>query len=241
MIILFLFILILILILFFVRDKEKFTNKPVKLAVLTYESRNLPKLLQLHNQNMRQYCAKYNYDYIFTNKYDNQLQLPVYWKKLQLVKDLLSNRYYDYVLWMDTDAFFLDLNKKIESIINLSPTSSIFIGKDYGEETFCSGVFIIKNNQIGRTFIDDCITHYINSPSCKRNGKYSLEGQWAGMCYEQGVMNFKINTNYKDHTYIFSENIVYNADQEPPFSSFIIHIFGDKTNTVRIINKILIH
>ena len=228
----------------------RFRYKTSKIAVVTYENRPLTELIELHNRNMNEYCNINGYYYYYTSKYDPELKLPVYWKKLQLVKDILSSKKYKYVMWMDTDAFFAPLNRTegpsiadpkttIESIINLSPTSSIFIGKDEGQDTLCSGVFIIKNNGIGNAFVDECINHYINNPYCKKDGKYTLAGEWAGICYEQGVMNFQIFNKYKKYTYILPEEIVYNGDRVPYVRSPIIHIFGDKNNSLQIVKNIL--
>ena len=57
----------------------------------------------------KKYCEKYNLDIIVSNekKYENR---PPAWEKLPLLLEHISN--YDYVIWIDADAFFYSDAKK---------------------------------------------------------------------------------------------------------------------------------
>ena len=213
-------------------------NYPKKnIAIVSYDNRKMNELIEIHKDNLKNYARKHNYTYLFLNKYENKLDLPVYWKKIQIVKDLLND--YDYVLWMDTDAFVIRQNIPLEYIISLTPSKSIFIGKDHSGSRISqitgntnAGAFMIKNNPIGHKFLEDCINYYTSSTECLVNGKLGLKGKWAGMCYEQGVMNHFIRYKYKNDTNILSTRLIFN-DYYPNFDSFITHIYGDKKNALQ--------
>ena len=227
---------------FYVNSKSyfKLTNlNNKKIIIGTIETRKL-KILDIHNKNVSDYAKKYNYKYIFTDNYKNNLELPVYWKKIQFIFEILQNEDCDYVLWLDSDAFITDDTIPLESLIELSPNSSIFIGKDLTFNIFppyCAGVFMIKNDEFGKNFLSDCINTYINS-DCKDGNKYSLKGAWAGDCYEQGVMNKLINTKYKKYVFEIPQSFVLNTGTISN-NTVISHIFGNKNDAYRKIVSFL--
>ena len=47
-------------------------------------------------------------------------------------------------------------------------------------KVYCAGVFLIKNDSIGKEFLKDCINTYIETSHCKVNNKYSLNSAWTG-------------------------------------------------------------
>jgi hypothetical protein len=199
------------------------------IAIVTLETRE-SNMLSLHNKNVREYCELYGYTYIFRNSYENVLKLPIYWQKLQLVKDILENHNFEYVFWFDSDTLIIDDTICLESI--LDEHSSIYIGNDFSNNsTLCAGVFAIKNNHIGLDFIQDCIETYVNNNDCKDNfGNYFLGGDWAGVCYEQGMMNKLIKTKYVNYVKLFENHMVLN-NYTPNTNCFILHLYvGSKKN-----------
>lgn len=198
-----------------------------KILIVTLETRK-SDMLNIHNANINNYCKDKGYDYIFLDNYENELDLPIYWKKIQVMKDLLTNyKVYDYIMWMDSDTLILDPDIKIDNILK---DKSIYIGKDYQLYDLNAGVFIIKNDNIGNMFIEDCIKTYINREECKdNNGKYSLNSEWSGKCYEQGIMIELIKTKYEKNTTILEPYIIWNWNS-PVSNVFILHLWGGKGN-----------
>lgn len=152
-------------------------------------------------------------EYIFQKNYESEL--PIYWHKLLFCKEHLPN--YDYILWLDSDTIIYNPEIKIESLLN---DKHVYIGTDYPyiSSIFCpynSGIFIIQNSKEGSNYLNDCI----------KDGKYVLSGIWAGMCYEQGVMNHLIQWKYKNVTKIIPPHIFTSSDRKEE-SSFILHLFG---------------
>jgi hypothetical protein len=182
-------------------------------------------MLYIHNKNIQEYCNLHNYTYIFKNSYENKLNLPIYWKKIQLVKDLIENNNFEYVIWMDSDTLIIDKSLKIEDI--LYNKYSIYMGKDMNSKfNLNAGVFIIKNDDIGVSFLNECINVYVNRDSCKdKFGNYALNGEWSKDCYEQGVMNELIKTKYFNNFKLLDNHIVLNTFI-PNTTCFILHLFG---------------
>lgn len=194
------------------------------IAIVTLETRE-SEMLFIHNKNIEEYCKIHGYTYIFTNSYENKLKLPIYWKKIQLVKEILENNNFDYVLWLDSDTLIIDKSIPLEVI--LEEDKSIYMGKDMNSElNLNAGVFIIKNNRIGLSFLNECIELYINRDKCKDEfGNYSLNGKWSGECYEQGIMNELIKNKYFNKFKLFDDHIVLNTNT-PNTTCFILHLFG---------------
>lgn len=259
-IILFLIIIILVFLLLFYNNKSDknlepfysttsavFNPKKVPLPpkknilLFTIETRSLD-LVPIHNKNLEDYARKHNYKYIFMNQYKNKLILPIYWQKLQCMLDMIKTYpQYEYIMWLDSDSIISHTEIPLEYLIELSPTSSIFIGKDHpsGEEQpYCAGIFMIKNDKIGRKFIEDCINTYLNREKCISKNKYVLNGKWAGECYEQGIMNELLKTNYKSYLFHIPEYFLIN-DVNPLFGTVILHLYGDKNNAYSIFKNYL--
>jgi hypothetical protein len=79
-------------------------------------------------------------------------------------------------------------------------------------------VLLIKNSEIGNSFINECISTIQKSHNCIVDGKE--QGPWAGMCYEQGVMNLLLREKYNNNYYIDND------------SEFIINIPNITTNNM---------
>ena len=203
-------------------------NENTKILIISFDNREKLKYLQLHNDNIENYCKKWkNIDYEFINKCDKN----IYWCKLYLLLEKLNSNKYDYVMWMDTDTFIVKQDFSLQQLIN-SYSSDIYIGHDKIKNnlnTLCAGVFIIKNSEIGKKFIIDCIDYHEKSNCILPNNK--LNGVYAQMCYEQGVMNYFIYEKYFKNTTILKPNII-NNDYECLDNVFILHKFGSPEDAI---------
>jgi hypothetical protein len=212
-----------------------------RFLLVTIETRD-NNVIRVHNENIQSYSNRYGYEYVFNNQYQNpSLNLPVYWWKLQFIKDrmMAQDKRMDYIVWLDSDTIVAH-DRRLEEIVRLAPKASIFIGKDFSHDrssqVYCAGVFMIKNNDVGKQFIDDCLSAYVNNPRCKIHGKYTLVGEWAGECYEQGVMNKLLKSKYRSEMYELSPEYVMNGPAN--FHGFIVHVFDNKQNVFdKIHNK----
>lgn len=208
----------------------------IALTAVTLETRtSLGELVQSHNTNIRRYCEIHNYVYVFKTNYPSTL--PVYWQKLELVLSTLAESDCSYCMWFDTDAIVNYIHIPMNLLINTAPTCSLWIGHtEFTPKSICAGVFLVKNNPIGRSFLERCIDIYKSREYC-RSCKNGLAGKWAGECYEQGVMNeVALEKKYKPHIARVSPKFIYNGRR--PHDSFILHYFGNKNRALKNIRKI---
>jgi len=125
-------------------------------------------------ENHPAYAKKNAYDYWFRNgKIDNGMftdengrnkifKQGLYWQKIVAVKQGMEIKNadgtyrYDWVMWIDADAFFTNFNKKIEDVLEkASPNDFLIIARDFPtSDCINSGVWLIKNNNNGRQFIE---------------------------------------------------------------------------------------
>lgn len=231
----------------FAKRRKHHENKhisPKKITIFTIETRPI-SLVPLHNNNVRAYAERHGYTYDFSDSYTSSVSLPVYWWKLQKMKDLMETDC-DYLMWMDSDTMICQHEFRLEHLISLAPDASIFIGKDHFGHVaqrlanYCTGVFMVKNNETGKRFVSDCIDTYMNKSECKENGAYVLNGVWAGPCYEQGVMNALMDTRYQKDVYTVPADYIHNSakmfDYFLPainiYDTFILHRFGKNKDRV---------
>ncbi|HTU60303.1 MAG TPA: hypothetical protein VMF89_17755 [Polyangiales bacterium] len=103
--------------------------------------------------NHRAYCARHGYTYIYANWPTGERNR--YLNKIRYIQAYY--RLFDYIFWIDDDAFFLNLDQKLESFLpSASNFLSICASPDYKKlYTFVSsGQFAIRCDETGRAFLD---------------------------------------------------------------------------------------
>lgn len=206
-------------------------QKKYKIAFLTFENRK-EEYIDLHNKNMKKYCDKYGYDYIHIS--ENTTGISPYWYKVFLVKDLFEKNY-DYVFWLDSDTAIMNFNIDLGEDILDKYDSDIFVGSDNIKyDVVNAGLFIIRNSEIGKKFIDDWIDAY--KPYCEK-GNGSLRGRWALSCYEQGHLNRLIYEKYSKYTSFLDQSLFQNTNS--CFDNvFVMHYYGgDKKKRAECFRK----
>lgn len=122
-------------------ELPKVTRKD-KIAILTMGTQ-VEEVLR----NNQKYVKKYGYDYIdITGAYEPMLR-PEPWAKFKGIIDYLDN--YDYIVWLDSDAVFMNFDVSFEQIIEYAGRDhDIIISED--DNGINSGVFIVKNSNMGK-------------------------------------------------------------------------------------------
>ena len=228
-----------------------------KILIITAEDRD-ENFIRYHDLNFEKYCKIHGYTYLRTKSCLKPI--TTYWCKIHLVQKYLNDSDYDYIIWADSDTIITDLNISIEKIINdvglvndkslvksykgqesykgRESYKDIIIGRDCKyKDSFIdinAGFFIIKNSVIGKSFLDECLLTLTKRPNCILNNKE--QGEWAGPCFEQGIMNELYRTKkYNKHIYVDdSQEIIYNDCYKSYIKDFkatdvypfIIHLCG---------------
>jgi len=196
----------------------------MKVCVLMFYDDTIKNYGELTYEINKKYCEKYNLDIIVSNekKYENR---PPAWEKLPLLLEHISN--YDYVIWVDADAFFYsDANNIIDVISLYSETHFIFSKDVGGNNNINSGIFIVKNSQYSKDFLTKWaydIELYVKNP---------VPDWW-----EQGVLIYMFNKNILGIN-LNSVQIKYGVLQhfhehdKIKDTTHILHLAG-KTNSMR--------
>lgn len=153
-------------------------------------------------------------------------------------------------MWVDSDTFVNCPKIPLSDIID--HTKSIHLGINCVKEeifkdllfkkTLNAGVFIIKNDSIGRSYLEDCIKTFKTRKVCNVNGKPESVGSFAGKCYEQGIMNELIRgvPKYTNATQMFNPGTIYNGTETHHTSPVIIHLYGrDKQKAAEYFEKLI--
>jgi hypothetical protein len=194
-----------------------------KWCIVQYDDREITDDLKgLMNRN-KHYCNKYGYTYIFKSSgYDD---LPPYWRKVKIVKDLIDSDLYKGVLWMDTDATVFNMSITLDSF-NDSMKSFYSSTNSRGNQIFNAGVWIVYNNERGRKILDTWIKKY-NSSKWKRNGtKWHSNSAWAGRNYEQGSFAYNVMPEFQSNVKTEPESTFQATNVLQP-NAFILHFYND--------------
>lgn len=121
-------------------------------------------LQQRIQKNHKTYAQMNNYTYVHYNKHVD-ISRELEWLKIPILRNLVKERKNsEWILWIDSDALFIDMNRKIETILSEysipDKTSLVFSGDSNAINT---GLLLIKNNkwisdslkeiwEIGQTF-----------------------------------------------------------------------------------------
>jgi hypothetical protein len=163
-----------------------------------------------------------------------------YWSKVFEIDRLMNlHPEIEIFCWIDSDAFVVNMDKTIESLIEDKPEYSMFISPDQPEwkAKFNSGVFIVRNNELGRAIMSEWKSKYDSTKWVKEGNKWNYIGYdpndprtaWAGIYYEQGAFEHYImnNAKYAKHIYSFPYYVLQEFDcSKPHGESFTIHLAG---------------
>ena len=138
--------------------------------------------------------------------------------------DNISN--FDYLIWVDADAFFYYEANNILDVISNNKVVNFIFSKDVNSSNVNTGIMIVKNSQYSIDFLNK----WLYDEELYNNNPHPL---W----WDQGVLIGMINRNILN----IIENCVklsygdlqhfYNYDKQP--NTYIFHLAG-RDETVRI-------
>ena len=181
-----------------------YKNINTSYLIIQYDNRILNNdFKQLININ-KAYCKKFNYDHIYL--YD-KFKLSPYWVKVYLVNYFLKFGKYRGILWLDTDATIHNLDIKLDDL--LIDNKSFYGAPDnkVWDSPFNSGVFLVLNNDIGKSIMKDWLNLYDANKWYIEDDKWKTLDKWAnGEAYEQGAFCINILPKYKDDIHLFESS-----------------------------------
>ena len=202
----------------------------MKICILMFYDDNISEYGDINYKINKLYCDKYNLDLIlskdktYTNRHSAYERLPLILKHIEK---------YNYVIWIDADAFFYIDSKNIIDIIKTDLDTNInknfIFSNDITNTNINTGFFIVKNTKYSIDFINK----WAYDEELYNNNPYKL---W----WDQGILNDMVNKNTLD----ILDNIIlydygtlqhFNNDElkKLPSKPYIYHLAG-KRNEERL-------
>lgn len=138
----------------------------MKICLCTWYDENIKEFADINYLINKKYADKYEYDFIKCNqrRLENK---DLSWEKLSLIYSLFEKQY-DYIVWIDADAFFYIDSPPIENIINEHNEESVIFSGDMQTRfqpypisfqlmDINCGLMIYKNNNYSKKFINHWI------------------------------------------------------------------------------------
>ena len=157
-------------------------------VVFQYETRKENYLLALMKKN-QEFCVNHGYRYYCMS---HAVPFPAYWVKVWIGLDLMiTMNEGDILMWLDSDAVFVNPSTRIESLFDhLSPSTVFLASADPHPwpSIFNAGVFAIKVTPQSLLLMQDWLNCYNPSRWAKTlQNAWIAKGVWAGDDYEQGA------------------------------------------------------
>lgn len=189
----------------------------MKIGVIMFYDDEIKDYGELNYKINQKYCEKYNLDLIFSNekKYSNRHSA---WERLPLILDNISN--YDYLIWIDADAFFYNDANNIVDIINKNTDTNFIFSKDIGNKNINTGFFIVKNTP----YSIDFLTKWAYDEELYKNNPFEI---W----WDQGVLvvmyfNNILNIQQNSIQYEYGELQHFHEDDKIQDKTYIFHLAG---------------
>ncbi len=191
-------------------------------------------------ENHKKYCDKHGYFYI--NCSWPTIAKNPYFNKIYYIKTYID--LFDYIFWIDDDAFFIDFNQTLTSLfptgdkiisICKSPTNKKL------KTLFSSGTFLLKCSEKAKLFIDEVLN--VDTDMVKRWWKAEY-GFFTNGDQDAMIYIYKSSDLFKD-SFLFFDYLKFNARYYDLFLNrqlLVVHLTGKlhiKHKTLRKIRLLL--
>lgn len=202
----------------------------MKICVLMWYDSSITIFAEINYKINKLYCEKHGYDIIKSDK-RNYKDRPTHWERLPLVLQNIDN--YDYVVWIDADAFFYIDSPPITDVISAYPNVNLILSADEFQRRdwhINSGFFIVKNNKKSI----DIITEWGFSNDLMER-RYGFNDQGViRLMYDENILNLKNESVVLPYGFLQHFNPWELKDL--PSKPYIRHLAG-KPRTQRIITS----
>lgn len=133
-------------------------HKRKKICIVMSYTDNIKSYSDISKKINQIYASKYNYDIRIFNEI--MTDRAPQWCKIKVIQKLLNENCYEYLFWIDSDAFFNDHTIKIQDIIKNNTDKDIIICDDhlnsgiYSEIKINTGTIIVKCTEWNKEFFD---------------------------------------------------------------------------------------
>ena len=110
-------------------EEKKHDEKKYKIKLVTSYDKNFEEIGDKTSKTLKNYADKFNYTFEKINHMN--IERPYAWNKIQILLNEIKNSDFDYILWIDADAYFnrydIDIAEEIEE------NKDIYLVKHYCE------------------------------------------------------------------------------------------------------------
>jgi len=195
----------------------------MKICIVMFYDYKIKNYGEINYKINKKYCEKYNLDIILSNekKYNNRYSA---WERLPLLLDNISK--FDYLIWVDADAFFYNDANNILDIINKNINVNFIFSNDIHNKNINTGFFIVKNTEYSIEFL----TKWAYDEELYKQNPYP--GWW-----DQGVLIYMFNNNIlniqqNSIQYEYGDLQHFNENDKVNDKTYIFHLAG-KSSDVR--------
>ena len=193
----------------------------MNICVIMFYDDNIKNYGDINYNINKLYCEKYNLKIILSHekKYNNRHSA---WERLPLLLDNILN--FDYLIWIDADAFFYNDAGNICDIINQNKNFNFIFSNDLRNNNINSGFFIVKNSQ----YSIDFLTKWAYDEELYNNNPHPY---W----WDQGVLIHMFDNNIldiKQNSTQYKYGILQNFFDCEINKGYILHLAG-RSNDIR--------
>lgn len=207
-----------------------------KLCILMWYTDDIKKYANINYKINKLYCKKYDYDIIKSHERTYKNRKP-HWERLPLLLKYIDK--YDYIIWIDADAFFYKNAPPITNVIDNYPDKTfIFSGDSPKNDKINSGFFITKNNKLGKDILK--LWAYSDDLYKKRIKPFQDQGV-IRLIYKKNILNIKEHSKFITYgilQHYDSKMILKNPQYGLTNKPFVLHLTKfNKENRIKKSNK----
>lgn len=229
-----------------------------KICVLSHFTENIEHVANFTIPNKQKYCEKHGYDFKY-HKGRLSKRHPG-WDKILLLKETLLTNNFDYVVWIDNDAYITNEEINLDFICNVYKESKIILSSEDGYRDFESlpleydynllhnlriintGVMILKNDDWTTNFLDEVWNTKSNTNKGFEFSHKEILNNYFNYDYwpfEQGPIHLVLSNTNKSNYKILKSDILNKFRSQHRKNNFICHFVGQGSNLEEIQNYIL--
>jgi len=126
-----------------------------KICVLMWYDSTISEYADINRKINTYYCDTYGFTFIHSNERTYEERHPA-WERIPLLLKYIHD--FDYVIWIDADAFFYVDSPSILEIIDKNPDAPMIFSRDHwrdNDNEVNSGFLIVKNHNYSIDFLNE--------------------------------------------------------------------------------------
>jgi hypothetical protein len=227
--------------------------KKLKICIVSQFTENITNVADITIPNKEEYSKKHNYDFKYYKGRTTKRHPG--WEKILFLKKVLESNKYDYVVWVDNDAYITNPEIRFDFICNINSDVKLIIASedthrnlktlnpelDYTQlhnlRIINTGVFILKNDKWSVNFLNNVWNTKSNTnKGFEFSHQEVVDGQFTYdfWPFEQGPIHISLaQSNESDYKIVNSE-ILNKFRVSHKKQNFICHFVGEGANHVSI-------